>query len=376
MYPVGRRRLFVAGVVTAALVGGLTSCSDSPDAEAGNVVRVVDGDTLVIEVGGDEKTVRLLNIDTPETKHPDKPVECLGLEATEFLKELTPPGTQVGLDFDVEREDRYGRTLAAVFLTDRTLVNAEIARQGLGVPVVFEPNRKYLDEVEAAHSEAKADRAGLHSPQTGCSLPTQVDDATHALAEASAVPVGGTAATAAAAAAGLAAALATAKAVQETLALEKKSVLWLALGSAKASSLTADLTAAISTGESELRAREEAGREFARAEARAVQKAKEAAEAKAAAKRQQEADRIAEAERVAAAAAAAEAERIAADAAAAAERDRIANLPPAPDPYVPPAPAPYVPAPAPAPAPAPGNPYPGYNGPRCYAPGGLTWKPC
>ncbi|MHA7262814.1 thermonuclease family protein [Arthrobacter sp. TMN-37] len=353
-------------MVTAALVGGLTSCSDSPDAEAGNVVRVIDGDTLVIEVGGDEKTVRLLNIDTPETKHPDKPVECLGPEATEFLKELTPPGTQVGLDFDVEREDRYGRTLAAVFLTDRTLVNAEIARQGLGVPVVFEPNRKYLDEVEAALREAKTDRAGLHSAQTECSLSTQVADATEALAGATAVPVGGTAATAAAAAAGLATALATAKAVQETLALEKKSVLWLALGSAKARSLTTDLTAAINTAESELRAREDAGREFAHAEAQAAQKVKEAAEANAAAKRQQEADRIAEAERVAAAAAAAEAERIAAEVAAAAERDRIANLPPAP--------APYVPAPAPAPAPA--NPYPGYNGPRCYAPGGLTWKPC
>jgi micrococcal nuclease len=91
---------------------------------------------------------------------------------------------------------------------------------------------------------------------------------------------------------------------------------------------------------------------------------------------------IAEAKAAAARQAARRAAEATAAAAAAAEAERIRNLPPAPAPYVPPAPAPYVPPayvpPAyvpPAPAPAP-NPYPGYTGPRCYAPGGKTWTPC
>ncbi len=94
----------------------------------------MDGDTLVINFDGEDQTVRLLNLDTPETEHPDKLVECLGPEATEKLESLTPPGTKVGLDFDVERMDKYDRVLAAVFIENQTLVNAERARVGLRWP--------------------------------------------------------------------------------------------------------------------------------------------------------------------------------------------------------------------------------------------------
>src|SRR5690606_37687278 len=120
----------------------------------GTVVRVVDGDTLVAVVAGEETTIRLLNIDTPETKHPDEEVQCLGPEATAFLTERLPAGTEIELEYDEERLDRYDRTLAAVYESE-SLINAEIAAAGLGVPVYFAPNDRFLPEVEKASMEAR-----------------------------------------------------------------------------------------------------------------------------------------------------------------------------------------------------------------------------
>jgi micrococcal nuclease len=169
--PDRQRRVASSLAASVALVLAASGCS--PDAITGKVVRVIDGDTLVVRLGGEERTVRLLNVDTPEMTHPDRPAECLGPEATDFLRRSVPPGSMVGLNFDVEREDQYGRTLAAVFLEEGTLVNAEIARKGLGIPVYFAPNREYLGEVEAAHKEAQGNGSGLHDEELECSRPTQ-----------------------------------------------------------------------------------------------------------------------------------------------------------------------------------------------------------
>ncbi|WP_049829487.1 thermonuclease family protein [Arthrobacter sp. RIT-PI-e] len=355
--------------------------------QPGTVVRVIDGDTLVINFDDADQTVRLLNVDTPETKHPDKPVECLGQEATEKLESLTPPGTRVGLDFDVERTDRYDRVLAAVFVEDQTLVNAELARVGLGVPMLVEPNRKYYDAVQDAYEEATAQAVGLLDPAAGCTLPAEMDDVVETLAAATDAPVGETSSAAAATAAGILAALTAAKALRESLEAGKDTVRVVALGTDRAAALLRDLDSRIADGERALapadtqtatlkdaetpaereRVEAEKAARAAAAEAKAVEAARVAAErvqAEAA-----EAARL-DAERVQAEAnARIEADRLAAEAAAAAERERIANLPPAP------APAPYV-QPAPAPAPPAADPYPGYTGPRCYLPGGKTYRPC
>ncbi len=203
MPPRLRGRASLAAVALSALL--LTGCTPSEPAEAGipstgdggapsaqpvvaqpsstleagdpaTVVRVVDGDTIVVRKDGQEETVRLLNIDTPETKHPNKAVQCLGPEATQALETILRPGDDVVLRYDLERTDRYGRTLAGVF-EDEMLVNAEIARQGLGVPVVFEPNRRFYPEVLAAWNEAEGEQAGLHQPDLACSLPVITDAA-------------------------------------------------------------------------------------------------------------------------------------------------------------------------------------------------------
>lgn len=145
--------------------------------EASTVERVVDGDTVDVILHGETVRVRLLNIDTPETKHPDEMVERLGPEASEYLEELLPPGEVVGLEHDKAKKDRYGRTLAGVFLDDGRLVNAEIAREGLGVPVAYIPNVKFLPPVEEAYAEAKAKKRGLFDPAAECTVPSQVQAA-------------------------------------------------------------------------------------------------------------------------------------------------------------------------------------------------------
>ncbi|MDN5688158.1 MAG: thermonuclease family protein [Brachybacterium sp.] len=156
--------LAVAGVVYAAR---------ADDDGGGHVVRVIDGDTLVAMVAGEETTIRLLNIDTPETKDPNEEVQCLGPEATDFLTERLPEGTEIDLEYDEERIDPYGRTLAGVYESEE-LINAEIAAEGLGVPVLFEPNDRFLPEVEDASQDAQSDGRGLFSAEIDCSLPAQL----------------------------------------------------------------------------------------------------------------------------------------------------------------------------------------------------------
>ena len=172
----GRRPLRARslGLALGALLAGslLTGCDDGSG--EGTVVRVVDGDTLVAVVAGEETTIRLLNIDTPETKHPDLPVQCLGPEATDFLAERLPAGTEIELEYDEERLDRYDRTLAGVYESG-SLVNAEIAAEGLGVPVYFEPNARFLPEVEEAAATAQSEGLGLFSAATECTVPAQVE---------------------------------------------------------------------------------------------------------------------------------------------------------------------------------------------------------
>lgn len=152
-----------------------------------SVIRVIDGDTIMVDRHGDEERVRLLNVDTPETSHPERPVECLGPEATEFLESQLAPGDEVKLEYDEERTDRYGRTLAGVF-KDGLLLNAEIARHGYGAAVVYEPNRRFHPEVLAAQQEAEEAQVGLFDPEVGCTLPGAVEAALTAVDDLPAEP--------------------------------------------------------------------------------------------------------------------------------------------------------------------------------------------
>lgn len=171
-------RVIPVAVLVALLVGlGLWQLlsASTPErltlpagAEPATVERVVDGDTLVVTHDDRRLRVRLLNIDTPETHHPHRPVECLGPEAAAFLTDLLPPGSRVSLAFDRERTDRFGRTLAGVFAEDGTLVNARIAEAGLGRPILVGGNDRFLTEVTDAVARARTAGVGAFSATLSC----------------------------------------------------------------------------------------------------------------------------------------------------------------------------------------------------------------
>lgn len=164
----------VVGVAAAVLaVSTSVAVANSWGSTPTTVTSIVDGDTIDVSMGGEVKRVRLLNVDAPETVHPDESVQCLGPEARAFLEGLIPVGTEVSLKYDREKTDRYGRELAGVFVGD-VLVNAELARAGLGVAVLFEPNGTYYDQVRNAQQEAMAAGRGLFDEAIGCTLPGQV----------------------------------------------------------------------------------------------------------------------------------------------------------------------------------------------------------
>jgi micrococcal nuclease len=116
--------------------------------------RVIDGDTIVLD---GEETVRLLGIDTPEMDHPNDSVRQFAQEAKDYVKSLVLD-RNVRLEYEWERRDEYGRTLAYVFLPDGRLLNAEIIRNGYG----FVYTRKVYSRTEEFRGlEGDAREAGV-----------------------------------------------------------------------------------------------------------------------------------------------------------------------------------------------------------------------
>lgn len=105
-----------------------------------DVTRVIDGDTIEVNLDGVLTTVRLLGIDTPESVNPDESKNCEeGIVASNFTKSLLN-GTHVYLEYDQELTDKYGRTLAYVYLEDMTFVNELLIKEGYAKPLIIEPN--------------------------------------------------------------------------------------------------------------------------------------------------------------------------------------------------------------------------------------------
>ncbi len=138
------------------------------------VVRVVDGDTIEISpaIAGAED-VRLIGVDTPETKDPEEGVEPYGKEASAFATdELT--GRRVGLEFDVERIDQYDRLLAYVYVGGE-MFNEELVEKGYAQAYPYPPNTKYQSRFAEAQEEARAGGRGIW----GLSLDQQCQLANH-----------------------------------------------------------------------------------------------------------------------------------------------------------------------------------------------------
>ncbi len=155
--------LAVAGVAPRAPRPGATVVTRPAPAgtESGTVVRVVDGDTLVVQMSGHPEKVRLIGVDTPESVDPRRPVEAYGREAAAFTRRLAD-GKPVVLkpEAGTGDRDRYGRLLRYVFLPDGTLLNAEIIRQGFGHAYIKFPFAR-MEEFRALERSARDRRIGL-----------------------------------------------------------------------------------------------------------------------------------------------------------------------------------------------------------------------
>lgn len=131
--------------------------------ETAVVVRVVDGDTIVVDRGYGPERLRYIGVDTPETVDPRRPVEWMGREASAANANLVE-GREVVLESDVSDRDRYDRLLRYVWLHEGgtwTLVNLELIRLGFAQVVTYPPDVRYVDLYLAAQAEAREAGRGL-----------------------------------------------------------------------------------------------------------------------------------------------------------------------------------------------------------------------
>jgi micrococcal nuclease len=150
-----------------APIGSTVSASDGLEANA-IIDFVIDGDTVDVIINGSEERVRLIGIDTPETKKRNSPIECFGPEATVFTQQLLPVGTPVYIERDVVNRDDFGRLLGYIYrAADGIFVNYEIMRQGFAQPLSIPPNDTFAELFAGAARAAEADDAGLWAACSG-----------------------------------------------------------------------------------------------------------------------------------------------------------------------------------------------------------------
>lgn len=123
------------------------------------VTRVIDGDTIEVDIAGTIYKVRYIGIDTPELNDKRPEFCALAQKATRYNRQLVA-GKTVRLEKDVSETDRYGRLLRYVYVGD-IFINAELVRQGLAWVKVYEPDTKYQDYLEEMEAEAKQDGFGI-----------------------------------------------------------------------------------------------------------------------------------------------------------------------------------------------------------------------
>ena len=127
------------------------------------VTKVVDGDTITVDVRGKKETVRLLGIDTPETVDPRKPIQCFGKAASDKMKSFVSGQSVVLVDDSTQgNRDKYGRLLRYVYLPNsvKTFVNGEMVKQGYAFSYRQYPT-KFLDKFNAWEAYARQHNLGL-----------------------------------------------------------------------------------------------------------------------------------------------------------------------------------------------------------------------
>jgi micrococcal nuclease len=127
-----------------------------------DIVRVVDGDTIVINMEGKNESVRLLGINTPESVDPRRPVECFGKEASKRMEEIAE-GKKVRLEYDESQgyRDAYDRLLAYVYLEDEQMINRKMIMEGYAYEYTYLTPYLFQKEFRDAQKFAKSQNRGL-----------------------------------------------------------------------------------------------------------------------------------------------------------------------------------------------------------------------
>jgi micrococcal nuclease len=130
------------------------------------VTKVIDGDTIMVEIDGLEKRIRLIGIDTPELVHPNRPVECFATEASSKMKELVS-GKNVVLKSDSTQDDidRYGRLLRYVSTTDGVDINFTMIEQGYAFEYTYKYPYEKQEIYKNAQKYARENKLGLWNPE-------------------------------------------------------------------------------------------------------------------------------------------------------------------------------------------------------------------
>ncbi len=147
------------------------------------VVKVVDGDTVAVDIEGKSTTLRLIGLDTPETVDPRTTVQCFGREASDEAKRLLT-GTSVHLEYDPSQGlpssakasegtvDKYNRTLAYIYMEDGALFNEYMIAEGFGHEYTYGTPYTYQARFKAAEESARAQKKGLWAENACADYPT------------------------------------------------------------------------------------------------------------------------------------------------------------------------------------------------------------
>ncbi|OIQ49829.1 Thermonuclease precursor [Pseudodesulfovibrio hydrargyri] len=148
--PLFLRAFFVACMLTCVCLPPAHAGADGPDAR---FLRALDGDSLRVDHMGEVLEIRLIGVDAPEYK------QEYSRKARDFSQRFCR-GETLRLEFDKERRDRYGRTLAYVY-ADGRMLNEALVRAGLAVPIRIKPNTRYYNRFKEAEEEARRERRGF-----------------------------------------------------------------------------------------------------------------------------------------------------------------------------------------------------------------------
>ncbi len=133
------------------------------------VTRVVDGDTIHVEIAGKDYRLRYIGMDTPETVDARRPVGCYGAEASERNRQLVE-GRTVGLEKDVSETDSFGRLLRYVWVEDQ-MVNEALVEEGYALAATYPPDVRYSGVFASLQAQAREGKRGLWGSACGAASP-------------------------------------------------------------------------------------------------------------------------------------------------------------------------------------------------------------